>query len=1517
MPKTVEELKKEAKGVMPSNHKTVLCNYWRETGSCKQGDSMRSDTISHGSSGDMMVSQAEHMAASQHAIGQLLPHHLLQQMMAPHSAGPPQPPPRPAQPAPPAQPPRRPQPAPPPRRPQPQVQISAEEQRVNSLAEAVAGANAAELERLLEVYEIIGQPLTQNEVFSYVWRAAVEVCSAEVLEVLLRWWQDEYGDWTYLSVNKGPPEIEEPGKVLIVHEVIVASLLHNGAISVLRQIIQARPSALLDRYPSEQPLGATPLMLAIRIGAHLNLISLLAPADMPETIWGKCFAPGDQQACLTPIEEADQMRLAPGLDDHSRRHFQNVYTVLEGLRVRNLQKYLAEQKQRQAEQKKAEAARLKAQREEEERLRKAAAARARAEAEAAAIQAELDRQEAARQAKERKRQEQAAAMAFLARQLKLLEEYCGGGDADAAAEALSHLHAPEWRSMLLQKLSEIQYDKCLKDCFWAAALNGHLGLIRLLEDELKQRKWVQSHVYNWPRFQTNSQLLLEEALRKGQDAVVIQALQQDPTIITLPKRPPLLTALYTKAGMEVVEAVLKATIDSKRPAGVQEEEKGVIALSLAMQQWANDWPTAKEIFHMLLKAGSLQSTFVVEKKRLNVLHYAVKLERLDMAVAILEKAKAEMGKRHLLREFVDQLCEDMTALYRAVQQGSLDLISVLLAHKGSPLLNCHDETPLHLAIKMLWEADQDQQTVVQWMLKALDSNERSGLLNGVVDWQGHTVLVSAVVHRKLVLVNLLMEHGASLTALAEILSNEHKGSKQVAATRVVSPLSMAVRAYANSKGEDAEVAAILAAFLHGWDLPRTRTALSSGLTPKDAQLVAEWLQLHKEVTLEPFIKTKARRSELVQQAVDNGNVPLLELLVDQKGPRLSDVRLHNIIGRAPANLIRRLLAGGADPGARDNDLGAFLIHKAVEACDYEVLDILRNSGAQLRVADKSGNTPLHWAVRHLVPENRADLVKWLVEADPTLLKIINKQGATPVEHARAKAIKKLLAERVEQADSSAAQRRRSSDGQEGGQAEDGSLKRSADEMEADEPADGTFRPLVDPSESEERKRRRIGDLLDALPTAKSAAEVAAEAAKAAARAVAPDDSAAAPQAAAEGKAHAEGEHHQRLQERLAVLTPEVLPERDIAAMQEAGVEEGDAAMVAGMQRAVGEAGGWDEQVAEVLRDSPWEFIITRNARQEWAAMDRPFKLMVLGKLKKIGQDFWQTDGTTKALKFEDLSLRALELWRTKLTRGGRIVFEVALDFSETSSTWKEMLRLWVITLSHDRYEAELRSIQASHRKSTEVREKLKLEPLAPRGLPGPPDQRLPRDFRALKSEEDALDEGRAGNTKGSELCAQDMAGDVELREHFPPASSSRDTYTLLKFYNLSANLVNSVLQGLDDAHVDFPFRVSPAEQRIINLQTPTSIILLGRSGTGKTTCAVYRMWARCFTFHHHSTETFHQVFLTASATLREQVAKAFRKLQCATLGPQAASLADAAAQRELHTLANVPTEAFLLFLTTK
>lgn len=65
------------------------------------------------------------------------------------------------------------------------------------------------------------------------------------------------------------------------------------------------------------------------------------------------------------------------------------------------------------------------------------------------------------------------------------------------------------------------------------------------------------------------------------------------------------------------------------------------------------------------------------------------------------------------------------------------------------------------------------------------------------------------------------------------------------------------------------------------------------------------------------------------------------------------------------------------------------------------------------------------------------------------------------------------------------------------------------------------------------------------------------------------------------------------------------------------------------------------------------------------------------------QGYWRSDGDTSRLA--NLG-EGLELWRTKVTRGARIVWEVCPDFDDEQHCWKDMIRIWLITLSHDLYE---------------------------------------------------------------------------------------------------------------------------------------------------------------------------------------------------------------------------------------
>ncbi|WAR27596.1 TRNK1-like protein [Mya arenaria] len=82
---------------------------------------------------------------------------------------------------------------------------------------------------------------------------------------------------------------------------------------------------------------------------------------------------------------------------------------------------------------------------------------------------------------------------------------------------------------------------------------------------------------------------------------------------------------------------------------------------------------------------------------------------------------------------------------------------------------------------------------------------------------------------------------------------------------------------------------------------------------------------------------------------------------------------------------------------------------------------------------------------------------------------------------------------------------------------------------------------------------------------------------------------------------------------------------------------------------------------------------------------------------------------------------------------------------------------------------------------------------------------------------------------------------------FSKASSNDTEYHILKFYSFSSILVSHVLQNIE-TKVDFPFRVTDLEHAIINLESRAPILLLGRSGTGKTTCCMYRLWSQ---FHKY------------------------------------------------------------------
>ncbi|KAJ1485002.1 hypothetical protein T484DRAFT_1795187, partial [Baffinella frigidus] len=197
-------------------------------------------------------------------------------------------------------------------------------------------------------------------------------------------------------------------------------------------------------------------------------------------------------------------------------------------------------------------------------------------------------------------------------------------------------------------------------------------------------------------------------------------------------------------------------------------------------------------------------------------------------------------------------------------------------------------------------------------------------------------------------------------------------------------------------------------------------------------------------------------------------------------------------------------------------------------------------------------------------------------------------------------------------------------------------------------------------------------------------------------------------------------------------------------------------------------------------------------------------------------------------------------------------------------------------------------------------------------------------------------DGGDGGAGGGGVC---VGGDTVV--YTPLAVASDHSFNILKFYAMSQAVVGSLLDSIEDGGQmpgdaarkqvmsELPFIPDKAEDRLISETTEaeaSSLLLVGRSGTGKTSIAVNRMWMLYQRWHSHfaggveggaeagaeakggqhaGARHYHQVFVTANAVLRD------RALKGGWRGSGGAPIEE----EYPHTLKDVPEEMFPLFLT--
>ncbi|NXN99379.1 TRNK1 protein, partial [Rhinopomastus cyanomelas] len=280
-----------------------------------------------------------------------------------------------------------------------------------------------------------------------------------------------------------------------------------------------------------------------------------------------------------------------------------------------------------------------------------------------------------------------------------------------------------------------------------------------------------------------------------------------------------------------------------------------------------------------------------------------------------------------------------------------------------------------------------------------------------------------------------------------------------------------------------------------------------------------------------------------------------------------------------------------------------------------------------------------------------------------------------------------------------------------------------------------------------------------------------------------------------------------------------------------------------------------ETYVQEFDNMTWEIECTPEMLKTLGSKAVPhyLKTRTIMTIKQLGNGEW-----TKSLQKPLKHLKAdIQLYEAKLSKGARMLWELAIDFSPRCSesaekimeteqakglpessgrVYTEIIRIWAIVVDHCKLNRVLDNICISYNRglSCILRKKLKGISKGHQNHNVTMQRRVPRcyveDLEVVKSKEHTMP------------------------EYFPPASSAELEFNIIKFHSFSTNMALNIINEVHSS-VEYPFRVGELEYAVIDLNPKPMepIILIGRSGTGKTTCCLYRLWKKFYSYWEKST----------------------------------------------------------------
>jgi hypothetical protein len=269
---------------------------------------------------------------------------------------------------------------------------------------------------------------------------------------------------------------------------------------------------------------------------------------------------------------------------------------------------------------------------------------------------------------------------------------------------------------------------------------------------------------------------------------------------------------------------------------------------------------------------------------------------------------------------------------------------------------------------------------------------------------------------------------------------------------------------------------------------------------------------------------------------------------------------------------------------------------------------------------------------------------------------------------------------------------------------------------------------------------------------------------------------------------------------------------------------------------------------------------------------------VIKRLRTLARGYWN-ERNHKPLA----GTRDVDLFEANLSKGQRILWEVAVNLSErlnsfeassttaTATVHSEMIRVWAIVDQHDNLSREIKKVESSHRRGQTCLVQQNLQRISSsKGGASVAGRMTTRD------EDGVVQRVPATFSVADTSSFNGAAAAADSKRHYHLGSSNPNDFALLKFYSINSHMLGCLF-GDRGSESSLPFKMTSKEYEasttladctlwsseswvILNSvlcliclfrlcvkvarlshERPCGILLMGRSGTGKTSVQCYRL----------------------------------------------------------------------------